>query len=373
MARHHVILIPGFFGFGQLGNIRYFHHVEEALSAALSERGVEVEVHTVNTLPTGSIPSRVDTLLDKMERDVDGDGPIHLIGHSTGGLDARLFVTPGVSLSAAERRRPFRERTESVVSIATPHYGTPIASTFDGLFGQKLLFAFSLGTIYTLRFGRLPTDVLFRLVGLVSRLDDHLGLRDTLLDQVYGDLLSDFDHVRRREVQDFLHHVVADRSALGQLTPGSIELLNAAAGDAPNVRYGSVVTYTAPPTLGSIREIGFHPYQLASHALFKVLRGLTGRGSAGRPEKFETYADALGTAFGTVPRASDSDGVVPTCSQIWGDLICAVRGDHLDVCGHFAGLGHSPPHVDWMVSGTHFNREDFERVWTEIAEFLVTD
>jgi hypothetical protein len=47
-------------------------------------------------------------------------------------------------------------RVQSVVTIATPHHGTPIASFFTTLRGQQLLQLLSLLTIYMLHFGHLP-------------------------------------------------------------------------------------------------------------------------------------------------------------------------------------------------------------------------
>ena len=57
--------------------------------------------------------------------------------------------------------------------------------------------------------------------------------------------------------------------------------------------------------------------------------------------------------------------VVPTLSQVWGDVIDAAQGDHLDVIGHFDAPFHSPPHRDWIATNSGFGRPDFERLWTE--------
>ena len=52
MIRAHVILVPGFFGFGRLGKIDYFAGVGKALVRALAERGIEAQVSEVVTPPT---------------------------------------------------------------------------------------------------------------------------------------------------------------------------------------------------------------------------------------------------------------------------------------------------------------------------------
>jgi len=77
-------------------------------------------------------------------------------------------------------------------------------------------------------------------------------------------------------------------------------------------------------------------------------------------------------AYGAVPAASDNDGVVPTRSQPWGDVIHAARADHLDTIGHFGDVAHVPPHVDWLTTGTGFDRPQFEALWTAVVGHLDT-
>lgn len=65
-----------------------------------------------------------------------------------------------------------------------------------------------------------------------------------------------------------------------------------------------------------------------------------------------------------------SDGIVPTRSQAWGDVVHAAVADHLDVLGHFRGPSHDPPHVDWLVTGSGFDRTRFEALWSDVTRFL---
>ena len=51
-------------------------------------------------------------------------------------------------------------RVRTVVTVSTPHHGTPIASFFTTLQGQKLMQLLSLSTIYVLNFGHLPLAAL---------------------------------------------------------------------------------------------------------------------------------------------------------------------------------------------------------------------
>ena len=62
--------------------------------------------------------------------------------------------------------------------------------------------------------------------------------------------------------------------------------------------------------------------------------------------------------------------MVPTLSQVHGEIIRAVWADHHDVIGHFDHPTHVPPHFDWVASGTGFTRARFEAVWRDVATFV---
>jgi hypothetical protein len=70
----------------------------------------------------------------------------------------------------------------------------------------------------------------------------------------------------------------------------------------------------------------------------------------------------------------DNDGVVPALSQVWGELICATRADHLDAIGHFSGKRSDSEHThyDWFSSGSGFDRARFESLWRGVARFVAT-
>jgi hypothetical protein len=42
------------------------------------------------------------------------------------------------------------------------------------------------------------------------------------------------------------------------------------------------------------------------------------------------------------------------------------------VLGHFRDAAHDPPHVDWLVSGSGYDRRRFEALWTDVVKFLVS-
>ena len=368
--QHHVFLIPGFFGFTAFGDLTYFAHVRELLLRELARRGIEAEIVPVATSPTASVGERAGRLLEQMAS-VAGQarGPIHLIGHSTGALDARKVVSPGATLRTNVDPTPLVERVRSVVSISGPHRGTPLATFFAGPVGDRLLQLVSLSTIYALRYGRIPLGVITRLVGVLIRLDDMVSLRNTLLDQLYDQLLSDFCAVRKEVVEEFFREVGSDQSLVPELTPAGASAFNARTPDHPGVRYGAVLTAAREPGLGSAFAAGIDPYAHASHALYGALHRLSTWRASGRLPSVEVKGRIL-AGLGRHADWRTSDGVVPTLSQIWGEVIWAARADHLDAIGHFEERSRTPPHFDWLCSGTGFRRPDFEAVWRRVVEFI---
>lgn len=369
---HHIYLIPGLFGFSEIGGIAYFQHVRELLRDWFEAADTPVVIHEVPISPAASIRKRAARVFEWIQGTVTGEGPIHLIGHSTGGLDARLFVTPNAALEVDELElRALSSRVRSVVTVSTPNYGAPIAAFFSSAMGAQLLKAISITTIYTMEYGKLPLGAMVSVGRLVTRLDDLIGLRRSVLDQLYDKLLDDFDADRQGKIRAYLESIHADNEALGQLTPGGIDLLNAATENRPGVRYGSVVMRSRKPGWQTMRSIGFDPYRQASHMLYRFLERISGDSSSRYPTPTPQQASGLVDAYGEVPRGGDTDGIVPTRSQLWGELLYAAKGDHLDVCGYFYDPEHDPPHYDWLATGTGFDRPQFESLWSSVTDFIL--
>src|SRR5262249_46818980 len=59
-----------------------------------------------------------------------GASVLHLVGHSSGGLDARLVAHPG--FTALPQRQELIARIRSVVTISAPFHGTPLAKRAEG-------------------------------------------------------------------------------------------------------------------------------------------------------------------------------------------------------------------------------------------------
>lgn len=120
-----VVLVHGFWGFDRIGRVRsifgprrtvlrYFRHA----ATHLAELGVSV--YTVR-LPTGdSVKLRAQRLAAMIEQNITGK--VVIIGHSLGGLDARYVAA----------RTPVGAQIAAVVTVGTPHRGTPLADIFDG-------------------------------------------------------------------------------------------------------------------------------------------------------------------------------------------------------------------------------------------------
>ena len=372
--RHAVFLVPGFFGFERLGGVRYFRHVRQQLEAAFAMAGHELEVFGVHTLPTASIRRRTRLLAAAMlEAKVERFERVHVIGHSTGGLDARLLVTPGVALGRDVDR--FEELVHSVVTISAPHHGTPIAAFFTQVAGKHLLWALTLVLIVSLSgVGGVSLAWAGRLLGWLTQLDDVFGLDATVADYFTKKLLADFTPARREEVRKFLGEIEQDRGSLLQLTPEAMDIFNAAVVDHPGVRYWSYLTAAPRPGPATVWSHLARPSFYVSYPVFATMHALA-RGRSERypfPELPEALTPAAVRAFRGVPDGRDNDGVVPVLSQPWGEVAGLVRADHLDVCGHFAGTEPGGRrHTDWLSSGADFDWDDFVALYRDVAGRLL--
>jgi triacylglycerol lipase len=264
---HRIYLVPGFLGFANLGRITYFGHVRRILAARLAALGVDARIHVVHTQPTTSLPRRAARVAETIAATAGrGNGPIHLIGHTSGGLDVRLLTAPSVALPTRVDVERLLTRVRTVVTLSTPHYGTPLASFFTTLQGQRLLQLLALGTIYVLQFGHLPLSALLWMGSIAVRFDDRIA-NNALLDELFGRLFTDFTLARRRAVRAMLREVVGDQALMLQLTPEAMEVFTASVGRRPGVRYGSVVAQATRPTFRSTIDAGVDPGAQVTRAL----------------------------------------------------------------------------------------------------------
>lgn len=103
-----VVLIHGLFGFRKLFWVEYFQGVRE-LYESMGLRVVVPELPWV-----GSLEKRAESLARQLQYE---NGPLHLLAHSMGGLDARYFIN---HLEGAEK-------TASLTTLVTPHRGSSAA------------------------------------------------------------------------------------------------------------------------------------------------------------------------------------------------------------------------------------------------------
>ncbi|HQY60872.1 MAG TPA: hypothetical protein PK141_05730 [Polyangiaceae bacterium] len=364
---HRLYLSPGMFGFGQLGGFGYFAHLREALRARFVELGHEAVVHVVDVPPTASIRRRAARLTEAVAESAQEGDAVHLVGHSTGGLDARLAASPSARLLVDARARGWLHSLRSVTTLNTPHYGTPLASFFATKSGQQMLYAVSAFTFVALTLSAPPLTLASALVLAVGRVDQAVGVELRVLERLTERLLGVLEPARSREVRAYLDAIQADQGAVIQLTPEAMDLFQAGVEDRPGVRYQcAVAAAPAPEAFGVARHL-LSPWRLVSHGLFTTLYGLTARFD----DRYPCAAPALTleaerqlvSALGRLPGVRSNDGVVPVLSQIWGELVWAGAADHLDVLGHFRGPTRGERgqggHSDWLACGAEFDERAF--------------
>jgi hypothetical protein len=364
-ATHIVFLVPGFFGFTSVGAVSYFHDVERALGRALARRRVDARIVRCRTQPTASIPRRADDLRRQVvaRGGLKADG-IHFVGHSTGGLDVRMLLTPGVKIAAGASEERIAERTRTAITVATPHHGTPLANHFLSVQGQTLLLVMS--ALATSGQGRGAILAAAKAIALTARLDDWLGRRDTPLDRVAAALLRRIRFDRRDPLWKYLGEIERDQGAVLQLTPEGIELFDAAVSDRAGIAYGCVVAGVPTPGETFRPRLLLDPEQAALRALFRLLHTLSSQAHPRypypRPSTAVRAKLARGLGFAATPAVSD--GVVPTLSQVHGRVLHVARADHLDVVGHYTLAGRTG---DWLPSGAGFTPEAFDATWDAVA------
>jgi triacylglycerol lipase len=108
-----VVLVHGLFGFDRIGipgaRLDYFRGIGRQLE------GLGCRVHAVRLPAAASVPARARALVAAIE--ALPDPRVDVIAHSLGGLDARYALTH-LGLDA---------RVRSLVTVGTPHRGTPLA------------------------------------------------------------------------------------------------------------------------------------------------------------------------------------------------------------------------------------------------------
>lgn len=351
-----VLFVPGFFGFGAFGHpdrplIEYFARVEEALLRG-HLRPLRFAVH--QPPPAGSIAARVLSLHAKAtELVAAGATRLHLVGHSTGGLDARLIAHPGYS--ALPERGELIARIGTVITVSAPFHGTPLAQRLGRgawLVIPALWFASILASRGRLRLAG-QAAAIFNLIKRVTL------QQPTPTEQVIAQL-TDVDDETAHQIRRFLGDVAGDHRLVADLAPPAMAELNRslAGGDVrPPVSFVSV----APRAGLSARDFFVAPVQ-------RLLYDVTSRLAAGPvPEKARMPDGPWigGRHIRLGPKSND--GIVPAWSQtLDGRAAGIVLGDHLDVIGHYESVG-----ATFLRSGSHFDDARFRALWEHVGRCIL--
>jgi triacylglycerol lipase len=379
--RHHVYLSPGMFGFGRLGSYNYFAHIERELAARFAAAGHQLVAHVIDDLPTASIRRRA-TRLAEIVSQTSAHDPVHLLGHSTGGLDARLVASPATR-SIPVTSLGWLPRLRTVTTMNTPHFGTPLASFFTTASGQRVLAALSILTVTGLSVGAQPLAAASVILGFLRGSDKVLPWK--LLDRAIASVLGLVDDARSPEVRAFLTAIEDDQGSMLQLSPESMDLVAAGFADRPGVVYQSTASMAPSPRPRRWLDTFGHPWRTISLSLFFGLHRITAahdarypcaamRGAA--PWAGDANEALLARALPESPRLDANDGVVPIRSQLWGRVVWAGLGDHLDVLGHYRDDGApgaaEATHLDWLTSGSDFGHAQLAALVDAIAAGMLT-
>lgn len=371
IGRDVVVLVPGFLGFTRFGNFSYFaDRVMAVLRGALeAQLGHPVPVVPCTTLPTHRLAARQAHLL-RFLQDLTGKVPgverFHLVGHSTGGVDAQL-LTCEPKLSGAPWTvgdMLVRRKIKSVTTIAAPHYGTALADSALARFVER----------------GWPTPAAVPAFLRVS-----WDLLRLLPQQIEAPAALHPDWTP--EALKFVLQVVQHRELIADLRPAAMEALRLNATPDLEIALSCFVTAAEP-------RVDIDP---PSEPFFVDLYGLT------KPRNDRPTSPAVKEAIALLTRltyaaSSDAlirspvgklpdhigcwlnDGVVNTARQIVNpgkpaELGGIVVADHGDVLGHYdrrdALIPGAVLNAGLFHSGAGFGDDEFFTLYQRVAEHIV--
>ena len=347
-----VVFVPGFFGFGAFGHpdrplVEYFARVEDALLRA-HVRPLRFAVH--QPPPAGSLAERVRSLHDKIVQLIaNGATRLHLVGHSSGGVDARLLAN--ARYAALPPRDGMLARIATLTTISAPFKGTPLARRI-GRGAWLAVPALWFGSILASR-GRL------RIAGQVATLANLIKRvtlqQPTPTDQLIAQL-ADVDDETAHQIRRFLDDVSQDHRLVEDLTPEAMGELNRGLEGGDRVEPRSFVSVSP--------RAGFSPIAFATAPLHRVLYDLTYALTASPPRDGAPVPRGPWIGARRVALTDTSnDGIVPAWSQtLRGEAAGIVLGDHLDVIGHYESVG-----ATFLRSGSDFDDARFRALWSDVA------
>ena len=378
-VREVVAVVPGFLGFSRFGGFYYFaDRVAAALRACLDpQQGRRVPGVPVTTMPAGSLASRQRGLIEQLGRLTEpfpNLERLHLVGHSTGGLDAELLLEDapfpeanangerGSWSSEAER---IRERLASVVTIAAPLWGTCLAdSELAAFFESPTRHPSGLPTAT-----RTMAELLLGIFRKPVAAEFTAGVSQALPDALR-----------------FIGQIIKHRELIEDLKPARL-LQHRRGGNRLEVPLRSFVTIAFDPAAGSAL-----PDDLRPERFFTSVYELTATASSSETEAqllralrlLEAHAQgAIREPGAPAPEFTvrANDGMVNSGLQLLDadqpeQLAGIVLADHADVIGHY-------DRIDALVDGQTLNRglfhsgcgfgdDAFFLLWESVAREIST-
>ncbi len=308
----HVFLSPGMFGFARVASFSYFEHVARAMTERFALKGRACRVIVCDVHPTASIRRRALRLARTVREHAVDDDPIHIIGHSTGGLDARLVASPTVHLPGlVPSDLDWMPRLRSITTVNTPHYGTPLAAFFATKSGQQVLYAVMALTVTGLKLGAPPLAAASALMAAFSRLSGAIEL--SVIEKTAESIIKVLDDASSRDLRGFLRLIRDDQGAVIQLTPEAMDLFQASVEDCPGVRYQSVASYAPREGMRDFLRNLPTPWGVVSSAIFNMFYNITAKVDPRYPCRSgdDLQNERVRAMLGELPNDTESDGVVP--------------------------------------------------------------
>jgi len=252
----------------------------------------------------------------------------------------------------------------------TPHYGTPLASFFATVSGQRMLAAVSALTIVALKFGSPPLALTSSLVAAFGQIDRAFGIELRLLDSLTERVVRLLEDATSSDLRTYMGLLRSDQGAIIQLSPEAMDLFQAGVENNPHIVYQSAISYAPTPALMHWAKIFRSPWNNLSAPIFSTLYRLTSLEHSTYPcaPPGDGVESTLQSLFGHIPPSFANDGVVPVRSQLWGNVVWAGLGDHLDMVGHFGERRPSVErHTDWLCSQADFDRTRFDSLLDAIT------
>ncbi|MCA9620864.1 MAG: alpha/beta fold hydrolase [Myxococcales bacterium] len=261
-----IVLAHGFFGFEDFagaGFLSYFYGIKDHLAAHGEPLVFTPAVDPFNdsTLRGAQLIAHIEEILAET-----GHAKVNLIGHSQGGIDARVVAHDRPDLVA------------SVITLQTPHYGTPIADVALELVDDPNLAA--------------VLDFLVQAVG--APLYDQVGEQTSLA------------------------------LALQQLSSPGMQAFNAAYPDMPGIYYASVAGRSDWHTGGSACQVSGSPDFISQFA--------------SELDPIDPLLDITEQVLdGGLTNPYPNDGLVRVVDARWGEFLGCLPADHLDMVGQILG------------------------------------